>query len=47
MKAAIERSNKSNKRSQALIEILEKQGIEPILEDPIKRSIVISSPISI
>ncbi len=46
MKAAIAKSNKSNKRSQALKEILEKQGIQHIPEDPIKRVIEIASPTS-
>jgi hypothetical protein len=44
MKAAIERSNKSNKRSPALKGILEKQGIEYIPEDPIKGVIEIAAP---
>ena len=46
MKAAIEKSNKSNKRSQALKGILEKQGIEHIPEDPIKGMIEIANPSS-
>jgi len=46
MKAAIGRSNKSNKRSQALKGILEKQGIEHIPEDPIKGVIEIAIPTS-
>jgi hypothetical protein len=50
MKAAIdrssERSSKSNKRSQALKGILEKQGIEHIPEDPIKGVIEIASQTS-
>ena len=41
-----ERSNKSNKRSQALKGILEKQGIEHIPEDPIRGVIEIASPTS-
>ena len=41
-----ERSNKSNKRSQALKGILEKQGIEHIPEDPIKKAIEITNPSS-
>ena len=41
-----ERSNKSNKRSQALKGILEKQGIEHIPEDPIKEAIEIANPSS-
>jgi len=41
-----ERSNKSNKRSQALKGILEKQGIEQIPEDPIKGAIEIANPTS-
>jgi hypothetical protein len=41
-----ERSNKSNKRSQALKGILEKQGIEQIPEDPIKGVIEIANPTS-
>ena len=41
-----ERSNKSNKRSQALKGILEKQGIEHIPEDPIKGAIEIANPTS-
>ena len=41
-----ERSNKSNKRSQALKGILEKQGIEHIPEDPIKKAIEIATPTS-
>jgi len=46
MKAAIERSNKSNKRSQALKGILEKQGIEHTPEDPIKGMIEIAGQTS-
>lgn len=49
MKAAIAKSNesnKSNKRSQALKGILEKQGIEHIPEDPIKGMIEIANPSS-
>ena len=50
MKATVdrssERSSKSNKRSQALKGILEKQGIEPIPEDPIKKAIEIANPSS-
>ena len=41
-----ERSNKSNKRSQALKGILEKQGIEHIPEDPLKGAIEIANPTS-
>ena len=41
-----ERSSKSNKRSQALKGILEKQGIEQIPEDPIKGAIEIANPTS-
>jgi hypothetical protein len=41
-----ERSSKSNKRSQALKGILEKQGIEQIPEDPIKGAIEIAKPTS-
>jgi hypothetical protein len=41
-----ERSSKSNKRSQALKGILEKQGVEPIPEDPIKNAIEIAYPTS-
>ena len=47
MKSVIEKSNqnsKSNKRSQALKGILEKQGIEHIPEDLIKEVIEIASP---
>ncbi|QWE27136.1 recombinase RecT [Polynucleobacter sp. AP-Ainpum-60-G11] len=36
MKSILERSNKPNKRSQALKSILQKQGIEHIAEDPIE-----------
>jgi len=36
MKSTLERSNKPNKRSQALKGILQKQGIEQIAEDPIE-----------
>ena len=39
MKSTIERSNKPNKRSQALKGILQKQGIEHIAEDPIEEAI--------
>ena len=46
MKATIEKSNKSNKRSQVLKGILEKQGLEHIPEDPIKRAIEITGPTS-
>jgi len=46
MKAAIEKPNKTNKRSQALKGILEKQGIEHIPEDPIRGAIEIASPTS-
>ena len=49
MKAAIAKSNesnKSNKRSQALKGILEKQGLEHIPEDPIKAVIEIASQTS-
>jgi hypothetical protein len=41
-----ERSSKSNKRSQALKEILEKQGIEAIPEAPIRGAIEIANPTS-
>ena len=41
-----ERSSKSNKRSQALKGILEKQGIEHIPKDPIKGAIEIANPSS-
>ena len=41
-----ERSSKSNKHSQALKGILEKQGIEHIPEDPIKGAIEIANPSS-
>jgi len=50
MKATVdrssERSSKSNKRSQALKGIFEKQGIEHIPEDPIKGVIEIANPTS-
>ncbi|MFY7967365.1 MAG: recombinase RecT [Polynucleobacter sp.] len=46
MKATVDRSSKSNKRSQALKGILEKQGIEQIPKDPIKRVIEIANPTS-
>ena len=46
MKATVDRSSKSNKRSQALKGILEKQGIEQILKDPIKGVIEIANPTS-
>ena len=50
MKATVdrssERSSKSNKRSQALKGILEKQGIEHIPKDPIKGVIEIANPTS-
>ena len=50
MKATVdrssERSSKSNKRSQALKGILEKQGIEHIPKDPIKGAIEIANPTS-
>ena len=36
MKSTLERTNKLNKRSQALKSLLEKQGIERIAEDPIE-----------
>ena len=39
MKNTIERSNKPNKRSQALKSILQKQGLEHIAEDPIEQAI--------
>lgn len=42
MKAAMEKSSKSNKRSQALKGILEKQGIEHIPEDLIQGAIEIA-----
>ena len=41
-----ERSNKSNKRSQALKGILEKQGVEQIPRDPIEEVIEIANPTS-
>ena len=41
-----ERSSKSNKRSQALKGILEKQGIEHIPKDPIEEVIEIANPTS-
>jgi len=41
-----ESSSKSNKRSQALKGILEKQGIEHIREDPIQKAIEIANPTS-
>jgi len=46
MKATVDRSSKSNKRSQALKGILEKQGIEQIPKDPIKGVIEIANPTS-
>jgi hypothetical protein len=50
MKATVNRSSegssKSNKGSQALKGILEKQGIEPIPEDPIQGVIKIANPTS-
>jgi hypothetical protein len=50
MKATVdrssERSSKSNKRSQALKGILEKQGIKHIPKDPIKGAIEIANPSS-
>ena len=46
MKAITEKSNKSNKRSQALKGILEKQGIEHIPEDLIKGVIEIAGQTS-
>ena len=50
MKATVNRSSegssKSNKGSQALKGILEKQGIEPIPEDPIQGVIKIANPSS-
>jgi len=39
MKNTLERSNKPNKRSQALKSILHKQGIEQITEDPLEQVI--------
>jgi hypothetical protein len=44
MKSTIERSNRSNKRSQALKGILQKQGIEHIAEDLIEPAIELPSP---
>ena len=46
MKATLDKSNKSNKRTQALKSILEKQGIEHISEDSIEGAIEIASPTS-
>ena len=46
MKATVDRSSKSNQRSQALKGILEKQGIEQIPEDPIQKAIEIANPTS-
>ena len=46
MKATMEKTSKSNKRSQALKGILEKQGIEHISEDSIEGAIEIASPTS-
>jgi len=43
MKSTLERPNKSNKRSQALKGILQKQGIEHIAEDPIEQTIEASN----
>jgi len=43
MKSTLERSNKPNKRSQALKGILQKQGIEQIAEDPIEQTIEASN----
>jgi len=43
MKNTLERPNKSNKRSQALKGILQKQGIEQIAEDPIEQTIEASN----
>jgi hypothetical protein len=43
MKSALERSNKSNKRSQALKNLLEKQDIEQITEDPIEPAVEASN----
>ena len=37
MKSTVERSNKSNKRSQTLKGILQKQGIEHIAKDPLEQ----------
>ena len=44
MKSTLERSNKPNKRSQALKSILQKQGIEHIAEDLIDPGIRATSP---
>jgi hypothetical protein len=46
MKTTVDRSSKSNKRSQALKGILEKQGIKHIPEDPIKGAIEKTNPTS-
>ena len=46
MKTTVDRSSKSNKRSQALKGILERQGIEHIPEDPIKEVIEIAGQTS-
>ena len=46
MKATMEKSSKSNKRTQALKSILEKQGIEHISEDSIEGAIEIANPTS-
>jgi len=43
MKSTLERSNKPNKRSQALKGILQKQSIEQIAEDPIEQTIEASN----
>ena len=39
-----ERSSKSNKRAQALKGILEKQGMEPIPDDPVEGAIEVANP---
>jgi hypothetical protein len=48
MKATVdrssERSSKSNQRSQALKGILEKQGMEPIPDDPVEGAIEVANP---
>ena len=46
MKSSLEKTTKSNQRSQALKGIFEKQGIEHIPEDPIKGVIEIANPTS-
>jgi len=44
MKSSLEKTTKSNQRAQALKGILERQGIEPIPEDPIKEAIEAANP---